>query len=119
MSEPIQISRRDALKVAAVAPLAGVARSPEVERSRSGRCGTDPVHSDDDAVALSFRRDWGRLVAGLIGMGMVMYAKSTHRLIPLAAGVGLMTCPYFVPNTAVLVALCAALTAVPIFLRNA
>ena len=59
------------------------------------------------------------LVAGLIGMGMVMYAKSTHRLIPLAAGVGLMTCPYFVPNTAVLVALCAALTAVPIVLRNA
>ena len=32
MSEPIQISRRDALKVAAVAPLAGVAKSPEMER---------------------------------------------------------------------------------------
>jgi hypothetical protein len=59
------------------------------------------------------------LVAGLIGMGMVMYAKSTHRLIPAAAGVGLMTCPYFIPNAAVLVAVCAVLTALPIVLRHA
>ena len=52
-------------------------------------------------------------------MGMVMYAKSTHRLIPAAAGVGLMTCPYFIPNAAVLVAVCAVLTALPIVLRHA
>ena len=32
MSDPIQISRRDALKVAAVTPLAGVAVSPQMER---------------------------------------------------------------------------------------
>jgi hypothetical protein len=59
------------------------------------------------------------LVAGLIGMGMVMYAKSTHRLIPFAAGVGLMTCPYFIPNAGVLVAVCVALTAMPVVFRHA
>jgi hypothetical protein len=32
VSEPIQISRRNALKLAAVSPLAGVAASPELER---------------------------------------------------------------------------------------
>ena len=32
MSEPIEITRRDALKLAAVAPLAGVAASPQAER---------------------------------------------------------------------------------------
>ena len=59
------------------------------------------------------------LFAGLVGMGMVMYAKSTHRLIPFAAGVGLMTCPYFIPNAGVLVAVCLALTAMPVVFRHA
>ena len=59
------------------------------------------------------------VAAGLIGMGMVMYAKSTHRLIPFAAGVGLMTCPYFIPNAGVLVAVCLVLTAMPVLFRQA
>src|SRR6188472_1876600 len=43
-----------------------VTRSPAAGCSSSGRCGVD-VPSSHDAVALRFREDWGRLVAGLIG----------------------------------------------------
>jgi len=59
------------------------------------------------------------LLAGLAGMGMVMFAKSTRRLVPLAAGLGLMICPYFIASTVVQLVVCLAFTALPFVIREA
>ncbi len=59
------------------------------------------------------------LVAGSIGMGMIMFAKTSQRLIPAAAGLVLLTCPYFIANTIILVVVCAALTLLPFVYRDA
>lgn len=36
------------------------------------------------------------LVIGLIGMGMIMYAKKAERIAPLVGGLALCVFPYFV-----------------------
>lgn len=36
------------------------------------------------------------LVIGLVGMGMIMYAKKAERLAPLIGGLALCVFPYFV-----------------------
>lgn len=59
------------------------------------------------------------LLAGLAGMGMVMFAKSTRRLVPLAAGLGLMICPYFIASTIIQVLVCLAFVALPFVVREA
>jgi hypothetical protein len=59
------------------------------------------------------------LVAGLAGMGMLMFAKSARRLVPVAAGLGLMICPYFIASTVLLVAVCVAFLALPFVVREA
>jgi hypothetical protein len=59
------------------------------------------------------------LLAGLAGSGMLMYAKSSHRIVPMGAGLGLLIFPYFVDNLIVLTVLCVALIGVPFVIRDA
>lgn len=59
------------------------------------------------------------IIAGLIGTGMLMFAKNTGRLLPGLAGIGLMSCPYVIQNNGVLLTVCAAFIAVPFLFRSA
>jgi hypothetical protein len=59
------------------------------------------------------------IFAGIVGSGMIMYAKSTQRLIPGGAGLGLLTLPYFISNAGVMLCLCIGLAAVPFLFRDA
>jgi hypothetical protein len=58
-------------------------------------------------------------VFGMAGMGFLMYGKSSGSLVPVAAGVLLMVCPYFIPNVIVMLIVCTALMIAPFLLRNA
>jgi hypothetical protein len=60
---------------------------------------------------------WG-LLFGSIGTGYVIYGHKQRAPVPLVVGVGLIVFPYFVPNVYLLVAIGAALTAVPYFFRE-
>jgi hypothetical protein len=57
---------------------------------------------------------WG-LVFGSIGMGYFVYGRKQYRLVPLLCGLGLMLFPYFLSNSYAIVAIGAALMAVPYF----
>jgi hypothetical protein len=59
---------------------------------------------------------WG-LLFGSIGLGYFIYGKKQRAAVPLVCGLGLMIFPYFVPNTILLIAIGAVLTAIPYFLR--
>jgi len=59
---------------------------------------------------------WG-LLFGSFGLGYFVYGRRQKAVVPLVCGIGLMIFPYFVSNTIVLVAVGAALMAVPYFLR--
>lgn len=58
------------------------------------------------------------LLLGLIGLGYVLYARNAKQLLPAATGVGLMVCPYVIPNLIVLLIVCAVLIAAPFFFRG-
>jgi len=60
---------------------------------------------------------WG-LFFGSIGLGFFMYGKKQRATVPLVCGLGLMVFPYFVSNTALLVAIGVALVAAPYFARD-
>jgi len=53
------------------------------------------------------------LAFGLIGMAMFMYGKKMQRLACLAAGLGLMIAPYFIPGTLAMFIVGSLLTATP------
>jgi hypothetical protein len=57
---------------------------------------------------------WG-LLFGSIGLGYFLYGKRQHRALPFGCGILLMASPYFIANTTALVALGAALSALPYF----
>jgi hypothetical protein len=59
---------------------------------------------------------WG-LLFGSIGVGFFMYGKKQNDVVPLVCGLMLMIFPYFVSSTILLVAIGAALVAVPYFVR--
>lgn len=59
---------------------------------------------------------WG-LLFGSIGLGFFLYGKKQQAIVPLICGLGLMIFPYFVSNTALLVAIGIALAALPYFFR--
>jgi hypothetical protein len=56
---------------------------------------------------------------GALGVGFLMYGKKAGRLVPIVAGLALMVIPYFIPNTIILLVVCAGLTAMPFLLRDA
>jgi predicted membrane protein len=59
---------------------------------------------------------WG-LLFGSIGLGLFMYGRKQKAVVPLICGLVLMFFPYFVSNTILLVAIGAALIAIPYFVR--
>ncbi len=59
---------------------------------------------------------WGVLFSS-IGLGYFIYGKKQNATIPLVCGLALMIIPYFITSVMVMVLLCAALIAVPYFIR--
>ena len=60
---------------------------------------------------------WGLLFSS-IGLGFFLYGKKQRAVVPLVCGLVLMIYPYFIPNVIALVAIGAALTAVPYFFKS-
>ncbi len=60
---------------------------------------------------------WG-LLFGAIGIGYLLYGRRQRVLIPFLAGAGLVSFPYFVDNTGVLVLVGVILSAVPFVLKT-
>jgi hypothetical protein len=58
------------------------------------------------------------LLFGTIGMGMLMFGKKSGRTMPLIAGLGLLTLPYFITSIAVMMVVCLSLTASPWIIRE-
>jgi hypothetical protein len=58
------------------------------------------------------------LLFGSIGMGFLMYGKNAGQLVPIGAGLALMLCPYFIPNTIILLIVCCLLMAVPFVVKT-
>lgn len=59
---------------------------------------------------------WGVLFSS-IGMGYFIYGKKQNATVPLLCGIALMIIPYFITSVMMMVLLCAALIAVPYFIR--
>ena len=59
------------------------------------------------------------LLFGCVGMGFMMYGKSSSQMIPVGAGLALMICPYFIANVIVLLIVCTVLSVLPFVLREA
>lgn len=59
---------------------------------------------------------WG-LLFGSVGLGFFVYGKKQKAVVPLICGLALMIYPYFISNTILLVAIGAALIALPYFVR--
>ncbi len=59
---------------------------------------------------------WGLLFSS-VGLGFFIYGRKQRKVVPLLCGIGLMGFPYFVPNTAALIAIGVMLMAVPYFVR--
>jgi hypothetical protein len=60
---------------------------------------------------------WG-MVFGAVGMGYLTYGRRQREAVPVVIGIGLCVLPYFIANTAVLVAAGVALAALPFLLRR-
>ena len=59
---------------------------------------------------------WG-VVFGAVGLAYFVYGKKQQRFVPLLCGIGLMTFPYFMSNTVLLVVVGLALSVIPYFFR--
>lgn len=59
---------------------------------------------------------WG-MIFGSIGLGFFVYGKKQGAIVPLVCGLALMIFPYFVSSTFLLVAIGAALIAIPYYYR--
>ena len=59
---------------------------------------------------------WG-LVFGSVGLGFFMYGKRQKAVVPMVFGRILMSYPYFISSTGLLVLIGAALIAIPYFVR--
>lgn len=59
---------------------------------------------------------WGVLFSS-IGFGFFLYGKKQRAVVPLVCGLVLMIYPYFVSNTALLVAIGVVFLVLPYFIR--
>ena len=59
---------------------------------------------------------WG-LVFGAVGIGYLIYGRRQRILMPFLAGAGLVSYPYFVDDTGILVLLGAVLVALPFVVK--
>ncbi|WP_088278401.1 hypothetical protein [Ideonella sp. A 288] len=60
---------------------------------------------------------WG-LLFGSLGAGYALYGKKQRALVPFVCGLALMGVPYLVDNALLLVAIGAALAAIPFVVRD-
>lgn len=60
---------------------------------------------------------WG-LLFGSLGAGYALYGKTQRALLPFLCGLALMVLPYVVDHTMLLVAIGAALAAIPFVVRD-
>jgi len=87
-------------------------RSPNDELKVNSHCGsTDNKGMDENHL-------WVSLVLGAIGAGMFLYGKKAGRMIPLAAGLGLMVVPYFIPNVIAMAAVGCVMAVAPMIVRE-
>ncbi|MEO6434615.1 MAG: hypothetical protein ABIP55_02490 [Tepidisphaeraceae bacterium] len=59
------------------------------------------------------------LLFGMVGMTLFLYGKKSSRIPHLAAGLALMTCPYFFTNVIVMTAICLVLAIAPFMMPEA
>jgi hypothetical protein len=59
---------------------------------------------------------WG-LLFGSIGLGFFIYGRKQRAVVPLLCGLALISFPYFVSNTILLVVIGVVLMAIPYFFR--
>jgi hypothetical protein len=57
------------------------------------------------------------MLFGSIGFGFFLYGRKQRAIVPLVCGLVLMLFPYFVSGTGLLIAIGAALMAIPYFVR--
>ena len=55
---------------------------------------------------------------GAIGLGLFVYGKQRKRMAALLCGIGLMVCPYFIPNVYILVLACVVMTVLPFIIKR-
>lgn len=55
---------------------------------------------------------------GIIGMGFFGYGKKAGRFVIMGVGAGLMVIPYFITSLLLMLIVCAALMAVPLFVQD-
>ena len=53
------------------------------------------------------------MLFGTLGMGFLMYGKKAAQILPIAVGLALMICPYFIPNAIAMSLVCTALAVTP------
>ena len=59
------------------------------------------------------------MLFGTCGTGYIMYGKKAGQLIPVAAGLLLVICPYFITSALAMFIVCGAIMSVPFVLRHA
>lgn len=55
---------------------------------------------------------------GAIGLGLFVFGKKQKRFVPLACGIGLMACPYFISNLYLLLLVCVTMTVMPFVVKR-
>jgi len=58
------------------------------------------------------------VLSSSVGLGFFVYGKKQKAVVPMICGLALMTYPYFVSNTILLVAIGFVILAIPWFLRS-
>jgi hypothetical protein len=55
---------------------------------------------------------------GSIGLGLFVFGKKRKRGVAFACGIGLMACPYFIPNLYLLLLACVTMTVLPFVIKR-
>ncbi len=55
---------------------------------------------------------------GAIGLGLFVYGKKQKRMVALFCGIGLMVCPYFIPNAYLLTLAGVVMTVLPFIIKR-
>lgn len=56
------------------------------------------------------------LLFSAVGMALFVFGKKSQRFPHLAAGLALMTCPYFITNLIAMTSICVILAIIPFFM---
>jgi hypothetical protein len=56
------------------------------------------------------------MLFGAVGFALFMFGKKSGKIPHLAAGVALMTCPYFITNLIAMTSICVVIAVAPFFM---